>query len=652
MQRHILETSYECLFHAGYKKKDLMNSYIAVFTGCTNPEWNYIDRDAGACSGTGSSQAITSNRTSFILGMMGPSTSIDCEMASAAMALMVGSTAVAPNNDRRTSTGGDSDAACCGGVFFSMSPFMWCRFGSFMNPHGRCFTFDQSANGYVRGEMCGSMALKPYAEKVDGNLVVPENVDCLGTIVGWRMTNNGRAASLTAPCGPAEQEACADAVKHAGIHVLDMDGMDCHGVGGLLADAVEVSSVTAVLRGVEGGEKEPLLLGSAKSHVGAMCEASGMCQFAKVLYNIMYGTNTPSLHMKQLNPHIELNDGAVQMNSEHTAYRDRSAFHGIASRGWGGTNVNLIMWYSADEARVVLDKPELDHQDFNFWPGGGGILARDARPSEGYFIVGSWNVSGQPEEMAKTEEGCFSYTVTLGINNFETFQIWLDGENDRVLHPSMPRAPPGSAVMGPSELPMAEGLQWMIDGREMTYSPMALSLTDGEGEEGAAPRSTEIFTYPTRDKGKPGDQYEVSLLTAGKYRAVTWKKVKSDTEIDAALLAGSYYIVGSWNDWTFVEMEPSAETPGLFTAEVQLRRPGGEFQIFRNKDWDQMFYPATSTGGSSDEVLGPEAVAGAATWRLKGSTGDVFKVEFQRRLEAGKDVRKISWILERKQLGF
>lgn len=46
MQKHILETSYEALFMAGYKKKELMNNYIAVYTGCSHPEWNYIDREA------------------------------------------------------------------------------------------------------------------------------------------------------------------------------------------------------------------------------------------------------------------------------------------------------------------------------------------------------------------------------------------------------------------------------------------------------------------------------------------------------------------------------------------------------------------------------------------------------------------------------
>ncbi|CAE7221089.1 ppsD [Symbiodinium pilosum] len=116
-------------------------------------------------------------------------------------------------------------AAICGGVFLQMSPFMWPRFNAYMNPKGRCFSFDQAANGYVRGECCASAALKPYAEKVDNQLIIADG-PCLGTLVGWRMTNNGRSAGLAAPSGPAEQEAIADCVKHAGISPLDVDAME------------------------------------------------------------------------------------------------------------------------------------------------------------------------------------------------------------------------------------------------------------------------------------------------------------------------------------------------------------------------------------------------------------------------------------------
>eukprot|EP00435_Cladocopium_sp_Y103_P060539 s121_g22.t1 len=380
MQRHILETSYEGLFMAGYTKKTLMGKYIAVFTGCTNPEWNYIDKEAGACSGTGSSQAITSNRTSFLLGIMGPSTSIDCDQSSAGMALMVGATAVTPATERRTESGGDSEAAICGGVFLQMTPFMWPRFQAYMNPNGRCFSFDQCANGYIRGECCASAALKPYAEKTkSGDLSVIEG-PCIGTLVGWRMTNNGRSAGLHAPSGPAEQEAIADAIRHAGISPLDLDAMECHSAGHLLSDGVEVVSATTVCRGMEGGDREVLILGSIKTNVGIQQEACGMSSFLKVLYNISYANNAPTIHLKQLNPHIELGDSAVCFNTEALAYKDSRAFHGCGTRGLGGTNINMICWYSADGSRALsLGYSQESYANWSSYVGG----QWPAQPSKG-----------------------------------------------------------------------------------------------------------------------------------------------------------------------------------------------------------------------------------------------------------------------------
>jgi len=523
MQRHILETSYEALHGAGWTKKTLMGAYIAVFTGCSNPEWNYIDKEAGACSGTGSSQAITSNRTSFLLGIMGPSTSIDCEQSSAGMALLLGGTAVTPANERRTSSGGDSVAAIIGGVFLQMTPFMWPRFNAWMNPAGRCFSFDQNANGYVRGECCASVALEPYANKVDGALVVSDK-PCIGTMVGWRMTNNGRSAGLCAPSGPAEQEAIHDALRHAGITPLDLDAMECHAAGSLLSDGVEVSSAATVLRGMPGVENETLILGSCRTNVAVQMEACAMTAFLKVIFNINFANNVPALHLKTLNPHLELGEGAVCINTEALAYRDSRAFHGVSARGIGGTNVNLVAWYTADGSRVPILRPKLDRASFAYWPGGGGILDGETKATEGYFLLGSWTNWQTPEELVRQKDGSFLGVVTLGEQCTEAFQILLDGERDQVLHPERPRSFSGSRVVGPTLRYHIQGynLNWVIDGRE----ELQPSLANDGGTLALEPRQlSPAAVVNARDAGKPGDRYEVKLLIAGKYRAVTWSKL-------------------------------------------------------------------------------------------------------------------------------
>merc|ERR1719414_1994978 len=121
------------------------------------------------------------------------------------------------------------------------------------------------------------------------------------------MVNNGRGASITAPSAPAQQEAIYRATNvEAGIDVLDVNAVECHGNGSLLDDSVEVYAVSRLLRNEAGSDAEPLLLGAVKTQVSAQCEACGMTSFLKAMLNISYAVHCPSIHLKQVNPHIDM----------------------------------------------------------------------------------------------------------------------------------------------------------------------------------------------------------------------------------------------------------------------------------------------------------------------------------------------------------
>nr|AQS99284.1 type I polyketide synthase [Gambierdiscus excentricus] len=624
-QRHILETSYECMFQAGFKKKDLMNAEIAVYIGTTNPEVNYTDQEAGACSGTGSAVAITSNRISFQLGMMGPSSSIECGMSSSSMAVLVGGAAVIPQFEHRQRTGGFSMAADVGGIAFSITPFMWPRHNTFMNPAGRCFTFDESGNGYVRGEAAANLCLMPYAEKIDGQFAVPDDAKCLGTLVGRRAVSNGRCASLTAPSGRAQAECLVDACRSALITALDLDGLECHGIGSQLEDSVEVTAAAGSLRGMKGGDMEVLTLSGNKTNVGAMMEACGVVALAKVLFNIMYANNAPTLHLKQLNPHLELGREGVIFNTEHVAYRERTSFHAVASSGTAGMNVAHVAWYMADESKVRVDNATHEHCVFSFWPGGGGMLESEQQPQRGYFVIGSWTRWEQPAEMVLERHGVYVYSVTLGPNRFESFQIWLDGESDRVLHPGSPHGQPGDQVFGPSDVSRVWDSAWTIEGRSTVY-PYKLH----------------------NPHGHIGDRYEVRLLVLGKYRTVTWKRVAVSAEAAGIADRGTYFVAVGWAGGGLVEMVAHQDVPGLHTAEVKLPSSDteGTFHILRDRDWCQTFRPLESRSvdpHSVQEVLGPDDHGHEPGWHLHGRSGESFQIEFQRTFAGGEDLRRVSW---------
>jgi len=104
----------------------------------------------------------------------------------------------------------------------------------------------------------------------------------------------------------------------------------------------------------------------------------------------------------------------------------------IQSYGWGGTQAHAICSGFVQPEYVAPPKPAWQLQTFSFWPGGGGQLEDDARPTNAYEIAGSWNAWQYSEPMESEGGGVFSYTLRLGANRFEQFQIWLDGDLKRV----------------------------------------------------------------------------------------------------------------------------------------------------------------------------------------------------------------------------
>jgi hypothetical protein len=314
-----------------------------------------------------------------------------------------------------------------------------------------------------------------------------------------------------------------------------------------------------------------------------------------------------------------------------------------AACGKGGTNVHLIQWHQVDPYIVRMDRLESTKEAFAFWPGGGGFLEAGAGPSDGYYVVGSWTQWKNPTPMEKVNDTRYVSTVVMGINGFETFQIWVDGESDRVLHPGMMRAPSGCAVQGPSSDDDARNNNWMIDGRTHGILGASPAFPPVEGMPETSLAERDLLAVSTRDRGTPGDTYEISLLVAGKYRAVTWAKVEQATE--AQVDDGEYYILSSWNDWQLAKMTPSSD--GAHTLDIALCDTATEFQIVRNQDWDQRFYPTFSTMASASwdefEACGPDDDGHGKNWFIKGEIGDVIRIEWQRYVKDGVDVKHISW---------
>src|SRR5690606_34184382 len=102
-------------------------------------------------------------------------------------------------------------------------------------------TFDAAADGYVRGEGCGIVVLKRLSDaQRDGDRIV-------AVIRGVAVNQDGQSNGMTAPNGISQQAVVREALADAGVAAADIGYVEAHGTGSELGDAIEVTSLSAVL---------------------------------------------------------------------------------------------------------------------------------------------------------------------------------------------------------------------------------------------------------------------------------------------------------------------------------------------------------------------------------------------------------------------
>nr|MDJ0841345.1 beta-ketoacyl synthase N-terminal-like domain-containing protein [Acidobacteriota bacterium] len=330
-QRLLLETSWECLADAGLPAENLAGSRTGVYVGISTNEYSDFQlSDANKVDGytaSGSAYSIAANRLSYFFDFHGPSIAVDTACSSSLVSVDMACRALRD---------GSCELALAGGVNLILSPAGAIGFSKAgaMADDGRCKTFDARANGYVRGEGVGMVALKPLKQaQADGDRIY-------AVIRGTAVGQDGRTNGLMAPSPRSQEAVIRRACDKAGVSPKEVRFVEAHGTGTLLGDPIEAKGLGAVY-GAE--REEPLLVGSVKTNIGHLESGAGVAALIKTALSLTHGELPPSLHYETPNPHIDFEDLKLRVNTERAGLGDGPVIAGISSFGFGGTLAHAIL---------------------------------------------------------------------------------------------------------------------------------------------------------------------------------------------------------------------------------------------------------------------------------------------------------------------
>ncbi|WP_280215047.1 type I polyketide synthase [Nocardia cyriacigeorgica] len=532
-----LELSWEALEDAGYR--DVAGARAGVFLGSTGTDFAELAAAQGR-SGVGRhalsavGRGVAANRISNHYGFTGPSLVVDSGQSSSLVAVQLACESL---------RGGECDVALAGGLNLILSPLSGERIGQFgaRAASGRCHTFDERADGIVRGEGGGVVVLKPLAAALaDGDRIY-------AVIRGGSVNNGNERQVLSAPSVRSQAAVIRSALAAAGVAGSTVQYVELHGTGTPAGDPVEAAALGDTY-GAQRPQAAPLAVGSVKTNIGHLEGAAGIAGLIKTALCLRYRELVPSLHFRAPNPRIALDELRLRVVTAVQQWPDAEIRRAaVSSFGMGGTNAHLIL----EEAPLAVPAAS---------PAGTAPEGSAERPEPAVFPqVMSWVLS------ARSRDALRAQAMRLGT--------WVDE------HPEA-----GAADIASTLVHARTPLEWRAavvgaDPAELRAGLAALAADGGPSDDGAAAESAAVvvsgravprkvaFVFPGQGSQWPAMAGE--LLAAGGVFAA------SIAECEAAL--------APYVDWSLTDVlrgAPDAVSldrvdvvqPVLFAVMVSLAR--------------------------------------------------------------------------------
>jgi acyl transferase domain-containing protein len=347
-QRVFLECAVEALETAGVDPAR-HSGQIGVFAGEGQLLYGYqllsdrsvigIDRQMAVI---GNDKDYLATRTSYKLGLRGPSITVQCACSTSTVAVHLAMQSLLSN---------ECDLALAGGVSVS-----WLRGkggyhfveGGILSRDGHTRAFDANASGTVFADGVAIAVLK----RLDDALA--EGDDIQAVILGTAVNNDGsNKISYTAPSIEGQCAVIAESLAAAGISPDTIGYVEAHGTGTALGDPFEIEALQRVFRTAT-AKKQFCGVGSLKTNMGHLNTISGLAGMIKAALCVKTGEIPPSLHFDTPNPKIDFANSPFYVPTELTKWSSNGPRRAaISAFGIGGTNTEVII----EEPPPVLSEP-------------------------------------------------------------------------------------------------------------------------------------------------------------------------------------------------------------------------------------------------------------------------------------------------------
>ena len=286
------------------------------FPGAGNPYQN-----------PGASASVVAGRVAYTLGLTGPVQAVDNACASSLSAVANACDALAM---------GQCEQALAGGVHAILSKKVMNSLANMgvLSKTGQHRCYDQSANGFVRGEGCGVVLLKPLdAALADQNQI-------LAVLKGWSQRHNGRTNGMAASSRAAQAASIRTALERAGVAPDEIGYFEGHGSGTSLGDVMEAGAIQDALSRPSG---QPVSVGAVKSVMGHLEAAAGIAGLMKAITMVQGAFTPPQAGFSVVNDAVARVAPDVVVNSagDEWAAADRHAL--VASLGYNGACVHMVL---------------------------------------------------------------------------------------------------------------------------------------------------------------------------------------------------------------------------------------------------------------------------------------------------------------------